>query len=478
LTASAHQALTLRDYQERDLQALRLGFRQHRSGLLVQPTGAGKGTLASHIVQSAVARGNSVLFLVNRRTLVHDMSKRLDRIGIDHGIIMGSHPRRKAWLRTHVASIDTLHRRDVVPAAAVLIVDEAHFAVSPTFLSVLGKYPEAKVLCMTATPIRVDGRGLGEICEFMVKGPTVRELIDLGYLVPSRVFAPSSPDVSAVKKTAGDFNQKQLAAVCDRAKLVGDIVAHWKQHASDRKTAVFGVDQNHAKHLAEQFQEAGANFAYVDAETPDEERDRIWDGLDSGSVQGVTSVGVISYGWDHPIVSCVILARPTTSLSLHLQQIGRGSRPHPGKRDLLVLDHASNTHRHGFYEDDRGWSLDGGLIPKKGAESAMAITGCRKCFGVFKRGPVRCPYCGAPITKQSRNVIVDDGALEEIQRERKLLAIEEWREKVTGDKRREKFEEFCRIAEERGYKKTWPAMKFKAIFGQWPSSEWRRERAN
>src|SRR5262249_26272300 len=145
-----------------------------------------------------------------------------------------------------------------------------------------------------------------------------------------------------------------------------------------------------------QFRVAGADFAYVDAETPDDERDRIWNDLDFGSLRGVASVGVISYGWDHPIVSCVVLARPTASLALHLQQIGRGSRPHPGKRDLLVLDHASNTHRHGFYEDEREWSLDGGIITHKAADDkpALSVTTCRKCFGTFRTGPPKCPFCG------------------------------------------------------------------------------------
>lgn len=465
--------MTLRDYQQHDLNELRHAFRSYRSVLLVQPTGAGKGSLASFIVQSAAARGHNTLFLVNRRTLVHDMSHRLDRLGVDHGIIMAAHPRRRPWLHTHIASVDTLHRRPNPPKASLLIVDEAHFAVSPSFKSVLDKYPDAKVLCMTATPIRVDSRGLGEICEYMVQGPSVQQLIDLGYLVPSRVFAPSNPNVSGVKKTGGDFNQKALAAVCDRARLIGDIVSHWKKFASDRKTAVFAVDQNHARHLADQFQAAGADFAYVDANTPDDERDQIWDGLDNGNLRGVVSVGVISYGWDHPIVSCVVMARPTESLNLHLQQIGRGSRPHPGKKDLLILDHASNTLRHGFYEDDREWSLDGGVIAKS-AEPSLSVATCKKCYGTFRRGPLRCPYCNWEMERQARTVQVDAGTLEEIKRDRKLKAIEEWRTTVTGDKRREKFEEWKREAAKRGYKPSYPYVRFRIIFGHEVPSEWRK----
>ena len=202
----------LRPYQEHDLNAVRVAMRSFRSVLLVQPTGAGKGTLATYIVNSAVLKGKSVLFLVNRRTLVHDFAKRLERLGIDHGVIMGSDPRRKPWLHTHVASIDTLHRRQAVPHADLLVVDEAHFAVSPTWKKVLDRYPAAKVLMMTATPLRLDSRGLGEIADVMVQGPSVQDLISQGYLVPSRVFAPSAPDTSSVRTTAGDFNAKALSA--------------------------------------------------------------------------------------------------------------------------------------------------------------------------------------------------------------------------------------------------------------------------
>lgn len=470
MASPSPSTVVLRDYQQRDLQELRDGFRTHRSGLLVQPTGAGKGTLASYIVHSAAAKGNNTIFLVNRRTLVHDMSKRLDRLGVDHGIIMANHPRRKPWLTTHIASIDTLHRREP-PKANLLIVDEAHFAVSPTWKKVLDKYPDAKVLCMTATPIRVDQRGLGEVCEFMVHGPSVQDLIDQGFLVPSRVFAPSSPDVSKVGKTGGDFNPKQLSAVCDGTKLIGNVVEHWKKLASDRATAVFAVDQQHAHHLQEKFIEAGADFAYVDAKTPDEERDDIWDRLDAGKLQGVCSVGVISYGWDHPIVSCVVLARPTTSLNLHLQQIGRGSRPCAGKADLLVLDHAGNTLRHGFYEDTREWSLASGLVASAAKQSSISVAQCRKCFFTFRAGPPKCPHCAAPMPKHGRRVEEAAGQLEEIQRERKLLAIEEWRDRLTGDKRREKYLELQEMARNKGYKPGWAAFRFKILTGHYPTRE-------
>jgi len=479
-TATPPAPIRLRDYQLRDLDQIRALIRAGRRRiLLVQPTGAGKGTLATFMIQGAVARGKRVIFLVNRRELVKDLSKRLDRLGLDHGVIMGTHPRRKPRLSVHVASVDTLHRRPHVPPADLLFIDEAHFSVSPIYSQVLERYPTAVLIGMTATPVRLSGEGLDEIYQDLVLGPSVADLTARGYLVPDRVFAPggSQPDLNTVKPSTGDFNQKQLAEVCDRTKLVGDIVDHWKRLAADRKTVVFGVDQQHARHIAEQFRCQGVEAVHVDAETPDAERDRIWEDLDNGPLPVVCSVGVISYGWDHPIVSAVVLARPTQSLALHLQQIGRGKRPAPGKCDLLILDHAGNTGRHGFSDDPRDWSLDGkGVRGRADVDvRALSVRMCRQCWAAFSSTLDRCPYCGAPYQKQARDIETVAGELEEIRRQQKLDAIDAWRERQGQDERRRKYEEWAAEGRAKGYKPAWPAVRFHVVYKTWPPRVWQRE---
>jgi superfamily II DNA or RNA helicase len=404
------------------------------------------------------------------------MSQRLDRLGIDHGIIMGADKRRKPWLPTHIASIDTLHRRETVPEAQLLIVDEAHFAVTETWKGALARYPEAKVLGMTATPIRLDGRGLGEVFEVMVQGPQVNELIKMGHLVPSRLIQPPGPNVSGVRRIGGDFNSKALAEVCDQKVIIGNIVQHWKKYAADRKTVSFAVNRAHAEHIAEMFRCEGVDCAYVDCNTSDEDRDRIWDELDNGNLRVVSSVGIISYGWDHPAVSAVIGARPTESTGLWLQQIGRGSRPHPesNKQNLLILDHAGNTQRLDvLYEDDRKWSLDGKVLE---SGRAAPVRTCPECYATFPAGHKTCPYCGADLAKQEdRSVPQIDGELEEYKRERRALSPEEWRTSFfTEEQRRKKYDYLVRITRERGYKPAYPAVKFKHMFGYWPPREWQR----
>lgn len=461
--------MILRDYQIRDLDRLRELIRAgEKRILLVQPTGAGKGTLSTFIIEESVKRGKKVVFLVNLRELVHDMSRRLDRLDIDHGIVMADNPRRSESV--NIASVDTLYRRSDTPNADLVFVDEAHFSVSPMWKSVLDRFGEP-VIGMTATPIRGDGKGLGSVYTRIVTGPSVADLTAAGYLVPAIVYAPKVVyNVDKVQITAGEYNQKQLAAVVDRPRLVGDIVGHWRRLASERKTVLFAVNVKHSKNTRDEFRAAGIEWEHVDANTPDEQRDQIWDRLDNGSLCGVSSVGVISYGWDHPRVSCVILARPTMSLGLHLQQCGRGLRPASGKTDLLILDHAGNTARHGFVEDPREWSLNTDEPVKRLTQydPRLAVRMCGKCWAAFSAPKMTCPRCGAAYHGPVRRIEEIDGTLERIQREQKAAAIDRWRAGVDDSRKRSRFMELQATARARGYKPGWAAMMFKTTFGHWP----------
>lgn len=450
---------TLRDYQIRDLEAIRAAFRQYRRVLLQQPCGSGKGTLASYIIHSMQAKSQTshALFLVNRRTLVHDMSDRLTRLGVDHGVIMGSDPRRRPWLRTHVASIDTLRRREPPPPADLLIVDECRFAVSDSWKTVLARYPNAHVLGLDATPQRTDGQGLGHIFEAMVTGPSVTDLIKLGYLVPSLVFRGKAPSMSGVEKTAGDYNSKQSSMMCQASAIVGDVVKTWLLRASQLKTVCFAVDQKHAHKIAEEFRVAGVETAVVLDDTPDEERKKIWDAFDGASLRMISSVGVISYGWDHPRCGCVIDAAPTTSVSRAIQRWGRGARPYGSKQHFVLLDHAGNTHAHGLYEDDREWSLTGPAI-KPGVTEAR-ITTCKACRCCFPTGPDACQFCGAAIVKQAREIKVIPGELEEVKLRGPLMP------NASDEARTRKWRELEDIRLARGYKRGWSWYRFQAIFG-------------
>lgn len=475
---------SLRPYQQNILDDLRSEVRSGRNPLAVCGCGSGKGTIISVIVHGAVQRGHRVIFAVHGKSLVVDMSERVAKLGIKHGILMGGE-RRERWHPVQVASIDTLHRMEHPPEAKLIICDEAHMSMSPTWRKTLDRYPHARVIGATATPIRLDGKGLGKatggLFDSMVLGPSEQELIDMGFLVRSKVLAPPPPsDLGSVKKTAGEFNQKQLATVCDKAKLIGDIVKHWKKYAEGKKTAAFGVDQAHALHIKEEFSAAGVEWAYVDASTPQDQRANIWRDLDHGSLMGVASVGCISVGWDHPVVSCLVMARPTASMGLWRQMLGRGSRPHPGKDHFLVLDHAGNTHRHapyGLFEESPEWSLDGAAIKEPG-EKAESIATCKHtyrwpdgrvqypCYATFKAGPKECPFCGMPLRVVARKIQVEDGELREIAGATPI---------TIQPSHRTAYESMMRHAQDKGYKPGWAGFAFKGKFGYWPPKRWATE---
>lgn len=397
--------------------------------VLTAPCGWGKSYVACYIINGAVARSKHVLFLVNRRILVNDLSKRLSAHAVEHGVIMADDSRRRPWCPVQVASIDTLQRRVTLPKADLIIVDECHFSLSPNYLKLLARYPGVPVIGLTATPIRLNGRGLGSFYKSIVQGPPDSELTAAGLLVRPRVFAPSRPDLSSVRIQDGDYNQRELAVVMDRSRLIGDIVDTWRRNAAGRPSVVFAVTVEHSRHIVEQAVAAGIRAVHVDANTPDRERDAAWDGLESGRLDWVSNVGIASYGWDSPATSCCILARPTMSLGLYLQMVGRVRRPFPGKQDCIVLDHAGNVLRHGFPDEDRVWLLED--QPKRKRSSAEPATGiwiCAKCWGANRVGQMTCSVpdiatgtpCGEPKPKQAREVEHAAGELAELKRGRPL----------------------------------------------------------
>lgn len=466
----------LRDYQIKARSAVLEQFRNDvRRVLLVMPTGAGKGTLAANVVASTEAAGNRCIFMVNRRELVKDMSKRLRKLGVDHGVIMaGANDLRNPLARTIVASKDTVQRRKKPPADLVFI-DEAHFAVSDGWADILKAYEDSFILGMTATPIRLEGRGLGEFFDVIVEGPTVAELTEMGFLVPVKVYAPASPDLSGVHKTAGDYNEGALAVAMDKPKLVGDIVDHWTKLANGWPTVVFAVNRTHSEHIRDAFLAAGVKAVAVDANTPSEERDRTWEDIEHGRVQVVCSVGIVSYGWDCPPVRVAILARPTMSLALYLQQVGRILRPHPGKDYSLVLDHAGNTLKHGFVDDDREWSLEGRPKGKRKADvEEVGVTMCRGCWLAFSSKLGACPACGLEREKKDTTPDTVAGELSLIEKPDPLVLHERFLG-MKDPEAREKYTaliDIVRTAQQRNWKPAAPVIRFKNRFGGWPPKQW------
>lgn len=508
--------MILRPHQAKNKDELRQELRRVRATMLVAECGYGKGVIVADLIANAVARGKYVLFLVHGRDRVVDMDGRVTALGIPHGVLMSSRKRERQH-PTQVASSDTVYRMEFKPKADLIIIDECHLAMSPTFRKVLEAYQNAMIIGMTATPILGTGRALGKksggIFESIVRGPSVTWLIKNKFLVGSRVFrTPPPPGMAGLKKkNTGEFDAAAGAALCDTRKVIGDIIEHSRTVAPDRKSVFFGFDQKHAFDTAEMFRAQGYNWAHIDANTPEGNtihdpgtRKFLFHQYDHGDLVGLSSCGVLDVGWDHSICKHLILGSKTGSFGRYRQRLGRGSRTHHGYDDFIVSDHCDNFWEHrergSLFESEVDWQLDGdavkiaeddgarrstkcitpALVPEMGKPagflgSVKRISGedwMLPCFNQFTPGPSECPYCGIPLQKEERPVEVEAGQLEEVTQEEK----DAMEAKIRAESvRKAEYLDLVRLAQAKGYKTGYPSVVFKSKHGFWPPKGWKGE---
>lgn len=442
-----------------------------RAPLLVLPTGSGKTTIATELIGR---RDQRALFLAPRRELVHQASARLAVAGILHGVLLaGADERKNGSARVQVASIDTLvsrmlrRNRLTLGDFDLVLVDEAHLSITDVRRRLLACWPNALRIGLTATPTRKDGRALGVLYDRLIEPATVAELQRDGFLVPARYFSISEPDLDRVRTIGGDYHGRDLEKAVNQPQLVGDIVQTWLARAGDRRTVVFCTSIAHSVAVSEAFQRAGVATEHVDASTPTAEREAIFERFSTGRTQILTNCFLASYGFDLPVLSCVVLARPTKSLMLYLQMLGRGLRIAESKSDCLVLDHSGCVHRHGFAHDERPWTLEGEFSLVRDATSAARETAearqidCPECAAVFS-GTRTCPSCGYYLAPKGKIVETIDGELVEVG-----ASLQ-----PDQQDRLEFYLELRGFARERNYSPKWPAAQYRSKFGTWPPWSW------
>jgi superfamily II DNA or RNA helicase len=407
----------LRPYQQAAVDGVRDSFRAgRRRPLLVAPTGSGKTVIFSFVTASAAAKGNRTLILVHRAELLEQCHRSLDSMQVPHGLIAAGLTPDRSQL-TQVASVQTLVRRfDRVIPPDLIVIDEAHHATAGAWASVLSQYPQARVLGVTATPARLDGKGLGQVFDDLIRGPEVSDLIDKGFLARPVYYAPKTVSMDGVRTVAGDFNRAEVAERMDKPTITGDAVTHYRKYCDGQPCVVFCTGIKHAEHVAQAFNASGYRFKVIDGTLSKEERAKRVLDLSSGNLNGLVSVDIVSEGFDLPCVSAAILLRPTASLSLHLQQIGRVLRPAANKPRAVILDHVGNCRRHGLAEEVRDWSLDGiKRRAKRGPQDDVADTRqCPECFAVHTPSPT-CPQCLHVYEIKDRIPDVVEGELEELK---------------------------------------------------------------
>jgi superfamily II DNA or RNA helicase len=380
------------DHVERLSAAARAG---HRVIVAQAATGSGKTTTATIIAQRALARGKRTLFLVHRRKLVVQISGRLADQGIHHGVLM----RGEYWDKSHgvhVASRDTLLSRCVrnewhdMPEAQLVIVDEAHHAAKADseYRRILDAYPQATIILLTATPVGPDGTGLGPWATALECAAPTSRLVQDGHLCPVKIFAP---------ERSND----------DARGLAGDLVASWDRYGDQRPTVLFTGRVQHSKDAVDEFVRAGIPAAHMDAATPDDRRDEIFDWIRSGRIKVLCNVGIVGEGVDVPELGCCQIYREVSGRVQWMQMIGRVMRPAPGKTHGIVIDHSGAVFRHGFPDEDTEWTLEGDTDAKYKSKHDKGDTDaanyCKKCELVYPRSS-KCPQCGSVKTKPPRSV--------------------------------------------------------------------------
>jgi DNA repair protein RadD len=462
--------IQLRPYQTDLVDSLRSAYRDpcKRRIVAVAPTGAGKTVIASRIIQGAVAKERRVLTLAHRSELIEQMSEKLTACDIEHGVIKAGHPKQNLAHPVQVASVQTLARRldkltGEMPSHFsaswhkgfdLIVVDECHHTPAGTYQRVLDAWPNAKVLGLTATPYRLDGRGLDDCYDHLEVGIHVSTLIDQGFLVSTVTYAPPAPDeLGRVRVRAGDFMVSDSASIMDRQGPIDELVRTRQRLASDRLTVVFCCTVQHAEHVAEAYRAAGVRAAAIDGDTPAELREAALADLRAGRLDVVCNVMLLTEGWDLPAVGCVQLARPTQSRALWRQMVGRGMRTWNDKQDCIVLDHAGNALRFGSPNEDDVYQLHTPPKEKRGRKQVLvcnvAWERCPGCDRLLTQRMAVCPGCGRVLRSYQNN-------------QRGELELEQWGE--SGE--REQFIYFQTLL--RDSRPGTASKKFQLSRGKWP----------
>lgn len=395
--------MTLRDYQIRMYQATREALREHDRVCVQAPTGSGKTAIFSEMVKAASSRGWNTWIVVPRNELLEQASDALLAVGVRHGRISATSTESAAF-DVHVVSKDTLTRRlemgRVKRPPQLMIVDECHLAIDRQIefarafdaLAPVGA-PRTRILGFSATPERLDGRGLSELYQALVLGPTIPELVARGYLSGLRYFCPPIEGLGDVHRRGTEYDEAELEALLRARKVYGNAVEHYRRHADRRPALVFCRSVKAAAETAQRFCDSGYRFENIDGQMTYQRRRALISALRDGQIDGLTSCELITYGLDVPRVECVIMLRPTLSRTLFMQMIGRGLRPWTGKDSLVVLDHVGNLQEFGHPFSPHVWSFDGRERRKRAEAPAVVARLCPEMDFLYCDRPscVGCP---------------------------------------------------------------------------------------
>lgn len=459
----------------------RSNLRTVKSVLIQAATGAGKTKIATDILDKLQERGNFGFFLVHRRELVKQTSEAFREAGLEFGIIAsGMTGAIDIAKKIQICSIQTLFnvikiiesgdskklRRNFlfkslfeheisdaifnIRFPSLIVVDEAHHAKSDTWEQVINYYEKSKNIGLSATPKRSDGKGLGDIYEVMVKGPPMRWLIENGYLADYRYYAPGMMDMSGVKHRAGDYDRHEVDTILEKSTVYGNAVKHYRQLAEGKQCIVFCNSIKSSKESMQKFADEGYICAHVDGEMPLKVRDQIIEDYKAKKIKILFSVDLVGEGFNVPGIEVMIDQRPTESLIIYLQHVGRVLRPDDGKPYAIIIDQVGNYLRHGLPDHPHEWELEYTKEKKKKKDDEeVKVKMCDECYHVHAPAPA-CPQCGFVYPVMSRELAYKEEK-ELVEVDKTLIRNQQLREQGEA----KTLEQLISLGKKRGYKDSW-----------------------
>lgn len=438
--------MQLRPYQADLLDQVSAAWREgYKAPCIVLPCGGGKSCIIAEAARRTTFKGKNVLFIVHRKELLDQIVSTFVRWRVDMrycGVMM----------------VQTASRRlGKFPKPVLIITDENHHSLANSYKKIYDYFPDSLRLGVTATPVRINGDGLGDVNDKLIIGVTAKWLIEHNHLAPYDYYAPSVADLTGLHVKMGEYVSSDIEKAMIKSTVFGDVIRYYKKLADGKKAICYCASIKHSKRTAEEFTAAGIPAKHIDGDTPKIERAAIVAAFRRGDIKILCNVDLISEGFDVPDCECAILLRPTKSLTLFIQQSMRCMRYREGKR-AVIIDHAGNYARFGMPDDDREWSLEKKTkrtkteLPK-GEQLRM----CPECFKVFtppKSNEIICPYCGYAFAKQERKIE---------EREAELTKIEGFHVNfdacLDNYENCNSYEELLNYAKKKGYKRGWAYYK-------------------
>ncbi|SHF14053.1 Type III restriction enzyme, res subunit [Tissierella praeacuta DSM 18095] len=392
----------LRPYQIQLINETRQAYLQgYKSPCIVSPCGSGKSVMIAEIAKKTILKKNRVLFLVHRKELKEQIADTFNWWGVNTDYV-------------EIGMVQTIVRRlekTIIPN--LIITDENHHSLASSYRKIYNYFPSARRVGFTATPVRLNGGGLGDVNDVLIEGPTVTELIEWGNLAPFKYYAPEIIDTSKLKIRRGEYVASDIEDLFQSKAIWGDVVKHYKKLSDGKQAICYCSSIKQSKRMAKEFNDNGIVAKHIDGETPKAEREAAIEYFRQGNIMILCNVDLISEGFDVPDCNTAILLRPTQSLSLYIQQAMRPMRYKEGKT-AIIIDHVGNVGRFGTPDMKRDWTLE----PKKGSNTTVKeenpVKQCMECFYTVKRNTTVCPECGYEFKAEEKEVEQVESELVEV----------------------------------------------------------------